>query len=223
MYKLPFKDCTLEDYPQGNVTQWFGENVKLYKSRLGLAGHNGIDLVNSYGTPILAVSKQKVCEVKNSPEGYGRHVRCIDDKYEYTYGHLSRLDVKIGQKIKAGQQLGLMGNSGFVVSGATPFWEFNPFAGTHLHFGIRKFKPYSGSGSYNIQYQSKDKGTILGYTNGYKGSVDPMDELWSQTIDAIDKEIKTIQLSIISLLNQIIALLERLKVLQARKEPVNMV
>jgi murein DD-endopeptidase MepM/ murein hydrolase activator NlpD len=46
---------------------------------------------------------------------------------------LTRIDVFLGQQVEAGAQIGLMGNTGFIVSGLTPYWRYNPYAGTHLH------------------------------------------------------------------------------------------
>jgi len=141
----PVKDFKPSSYPLGDVTQWYGENVALYSTicpapgMCMVGGHNGIDIVRPWGTPILAVTDGLVVDLKESATGYGKHIRAISpDGFEFTYGHLSRIDVKLGDKVKAGRQIGLMGNTGFVVSGATPFWKANPYAGTHLHLGVRK-------------------------------------------------------------------------------------
>jgi murein DD-endopeptidase MepM/ murein hydrolase activator NlpD len=141
----PVKDFIPKSYPAGDVTQWHGENIPLYSKICPTAdtcltgGHNGIDIVRPWGTPILAVDDGLVVEVRELSTGYGKHVRFVNkDEFEFTNGHLSRIDVKPGDRIKAGQQIGLMGNTGFVVSGPTSFWKLNPYAGTHLHFGVRK-------------------------------------------------------------------------------------
>ena len=205
--KPPIKDYIQKDYPNGHISQWFGENVELYKQIPGLTkGHNGIDIVAPYGTPILATTTQTIVEVKNSPTGYGRHIKAIDDKYEYTYGHLSRIDVEIGNVVSQGTEIGKMGNSGFVVSGATPYWKYNPYAGTHLHFGIREFVKRKGTEPYNIQYANGIQGTIVNYDNGFLGSIDPAPLIeWDNS-----QEIRQMQLTIISLANQVIALLNGL-------------
>src|SRR3990167_10317533 len=103
----PVKNMTWKSYPKGNITQWFGENSKLY-AFVGLNGHNGVDIVAPWGTPIYATSTQKVVEVKNDSSGYGKHIRCVDDEREYTYGHLSEISVKLDENIFAGDQIGLM-------------------------------------------------------------------------------------------------------------------
>lgn len=60
---------------------------------------------------------------------YGVHciLRFKDGGYTYytLYGHMSRCDVKVGQKIAAGQVLGVAGNSGLSTR-------------EHLHFELRK-------------------------------------------------------------------------------------
>ena len=182
--KVPFETCIFKSYPEGSVTQFFGENPALYSKvcpapgQCLVGGHNGIDLVAPWGTPIFAVQDGIVCEVKDSPTGYGKHVRILSDHddtafwREWTYGHLSRLDVTIGQQVSEGQVIGLMGNTGFVVSGATPYWEYNPFAGTHLHLAARIVQKVEGTNPHNIQYSASQRGIVQNYDNGFFGSVD---------------------------------------------------
>ena len=164
-------------FPQGDVTQFFGESKELYSKAICLPtgclqGHNGWDIVRPHGTPIFCVETGKVVEVKDTPEGYGKQVRVLNEEWEWVYGHLSRVDVTLGQTLQAGQQLGLMGNTGFVVSGATPYWKDNPYAGTHLHFGRRKFERVGDALTpHNQSYSTGDIGNILDYGNGYFGSV----------------------------------------------------
>lgn len=201
--RAPIDNFKLTYYPNGSITQFFAENPALY-AFLNLDGHNGIDIVAPWGTPIKAVTKQRVVEVRDSPDGYGKHVKCIDDKFEYTYGHLSSINCKVGDVLEKGQVLGKMGNTGFVVSGATPFWEYNPWKGTHLHFGMRRFKKWI-SGQWNITYTTGDKGTILNYDNGFKGAIDPAPFLTDTT-----EEIKQLQLTVVSLANKVISLYNEL-------------
>ena len=165
-------------YPDGDVTQWFGENKPLYAkicptpTTCITGGHNGIDIVRPWATLILAVQGGVVCETKDSPDGFGKHVRILTEDSEWTYGHLSSFDVKLGQEVVAGQVIGRMGNTGFVVSGATPYWQYNPYAGTHLHLGRRMVtRPQQSLDTYNIQYTSGHRAFILNYDNGSLGCV----------------------------------------------------
>ena len=194
-------------YPLGSVTQWFGENPILY-AHLEMDGHNGIDIIAPYGTPIKAPCDMQVVEIKDDANGYGRHIRGIGNGYELVFGHLSVIydKIKLGCEVKEGEYFCNMGNSGFVVSGATPFWEYNPHAGTHCHFGGRKFRERIGNEPYNIQYGTGLQGTIENYNNGYKGSVD-MAPLFVTAVVTEEEQKRQLMLTIIGLANQVIGLL----------------
>ncbi len=75
--------------------------------------HWGIDFTAPTGTPIQATGDGVVERVERRNSGYGYNV-IIDHGYGYRtlYAHMSRIDVKAGQKVKRGQQLGLVGSSG---------------------------------------------------------------------------------------------------------------
>ena len=117
---------------------------------------------------------------------------------------MSSISVELGNVVSQGTEIGKCGNTGFVISGATPYWKYNPYAGTHLHFGIREFQSRQGTQPYNIQYANGIQGTVLNYDNGFLGSIDPAPFIeWDNT-----QEIKNLQLTVISLANQVIALLK---------------
>lgn len=176
--KTPIKNLRWAKYPLGDITQWMFENPKLY-AHLDLDGHNGIDIVRPYGEHMYAVEDGVVADTKEEPAGHGRNVRLISLKADengnhrdWVYGHMATVAVKPGQELKAGQFLGTMGNSGFVVSGNTPFWDNNPYAGTHLHFGVRYLTPVKRGGwSYPGM---KTKWKVVDADNGYKGRIDPL-------------------------------------------------
>jgi hypothetical protein len=75
--------------------------------------HAGIDFSAPQGTPIQATGDGVVEEVESKRGGYGLHV-IINHGYGYKtlYGHLSKSDVRPGQKIKKGQLIGKVGSSG---------------------------------------------------------------------------------------------------------------
>lgn len=183
-YKNFIPSAYTGDMTKGTITQFFGENPALYKdmcadvqthSNCMVGGHNGWDCVDAWGTPIMCVMSGRVVEVKDDATGYGKHIRILsnigDKSLEWVYGHLSRIDVVLGQALTEGAQIGLMGNTGFVVSGATPYWKYNPYAGTHLHLGVREVWNWV-SGSWDVSYATGDKGTMLNYSNGFLGSID---------------------------------------------------
>ena len=144
---------------------------------MGLAGHNGVDLVRPHGEHMFAVEDGTICAVKEDPGGYGKHIRLVSKETEngynrdWVYGHMSFIGVKDGQEVKAGQFVGTMGNTGFVVSGNTPYWENNPYAGTHVHFGVRLIKRSKGGFTYS---GLPDTWSAVNYDNGYKGRIDPL-------------------------------------------------
>lgn len=86
--------------------------------------HSGIDIGAAYGAPIRAVSTGVVTEAGYSG-GYGRLVVIRhDDGTETYYAHQSRISVSVGEKVLAGETIGLIGSSGFST-------------GPHLHFEVR--------------------------------------------------------------------------------------
>lgn len=111
------------DFP--NISSPFGpRNYRIMK------WHNGVDYKVVEGTPVYAVADGKVEVAKNNPGGYGLYV-VINHKniFGSLYGHLSKYIVSVGQEVKAGDIIGLSGNTGDSI-------------GPHLHFEIR-FCEYS--------------------------------------------------------------------------------
>ena len=89
--------------------------------------HPGMDFTAAVGTEIYATANGTVSLIKTEPWGYGNHI-VINHGNGYTtlYGHLSRSIVRPGQKIKRGQLIGYVGNTG-------------RSTGSHLHYEVRKF------------------------------------------------------------------------------------
>jgi murein DD-endopeptidase MepM/ murein hydrolase activator NlpD len=75
--------------------------------------HWGMDFTAPTGTPIYATGDGKVTTQKNSRSGYGNHI-IIDHGYGYEtlYGHMSKVDVRRGQKVKRGDIIGYVGSTG---------------------------------------------------------------------------------------------------------------
>ncbi len=86
--------------------------------------HNGVDFAASVGTPLYATADGVVTHA-GWQSGYGRLVK-IQHEFgiETRYAHLSRLRVKVGQKVSRGDRIGDMGASGRVT-------------GVHLHYEVR--------------------------------------------------------------------------------------
>ncbi len=75
--------------------------------------HAGLDFSGPVGTPIYATGDGVVEKVVKSDVGYGNYV-IIDHGFGYKtrYAHISKAEVKAGEKIRRGQEVALMGNSG---------------------------------------------------------------------------------------------------------------
>ena len=75
--------------------------------------HYGIDFTAPQGTPVYASGDGVVTRADNRSSGYGNHIR-IDHGYGYTslYAHLYKFNVKRYQRIKRGDLIGYVGNTG---------------------------------------------------------------------------------------------------------------
>ena len=89
----------------------FGYRIHpVYKTR---KLHTGMDFTSPTGTEIYSTGDGKIVSVKKSRRGYGMHI-VIDHGYGYTtlYGHMSKFNVRRGQKVKRGDRIGYVGNTG---------------------------------------------------------------------------------------------------------------
>jgi len=75
--------------------------------------HWGMDFTAQTGTPVYATGDGTVKRADNRATGYGKHIR-IDHGFGYTtlYAHLSNYNVKKNQKVKRGDLIGFVGNTG---------------------------------------------------------------------------------------------------------------
>lgn len=75
--------------------------------------HAGMDFSAPNGTPIYATGDGTVLRADNLQTGYGNHV-IINHGYGYQtlYGHMSKMIVRPGIKVKRGQIIGYVGNTG---------------------------------------------------------------------------------------------------------------
>lgn len=96
-----------------NVTMLSGFGYRIHPIYKVRKMHTGIDFTAPKGTPIQATGDGVVVSVEHKSTGYGLHV-VIDHGYGYKtlYGHMSRADVRPGQKVKKGQQIGTIGSTG---------------------------------------------------------------------------------------------------------------
>ena len=101
-------------------------------------GHDGMDISQSTGAPILAAAAGVVVRTGWVNNCGGNQVVIAVGSNLYTgYYHLSRILVSPGQKIARGQQIGKIGETGCTT-------------GPHLHFSVSRGYPLaSGSTFYN--------------------------------------------------------------------------
>jgi murein DD-endopeptidase MepM/ murein hydrolase activator NlpD len=86
--------------------------------------HNGVDYAAPTGTPVRSVG-DGVIEFAGRQNGYGNVIQIRHGNGKSTlYAHLSRIDVRKGQAIEQGQNIGAVGATG---------WATGP----HLHFEFR--------------------------------------------------------------------------------------
>jgi len=75
--------------------------------------HKGMDFTAPRGTPIYAASDGIVTRADSRSSGYGKHIR-IDHGFGYMtlYAHLGKYNVRRNQKVKKGDIIGFVGNTG---------------------------------------------------------------------------------------------------------------
>ena len=88
--------------------------------------HAGLDFAAPLGTPIYATADGVVRVAGNLGNGYGNHV-VIDHGYGYEtlYGHMYRIGVKNGRRVKRGEVIGYVGSTG-------------KSTGPHCHYEVHK-------------------------------------------------------------------------------------
>jgi murein DD-endopeptidase MepM/ murein hydrolase activator NlpD len=108
---------------RGRLSSRFGMRRHPVLGRLKL--HTGDDIAASYGSPIRAARSGRVLWA-GWKKAYGNTVIVdVGGGMTTLYGHASRLGVRSGQPVRAGEQLGNIGATGFAT-------------GPHLHFEVRK-------------------------------------------------------------------------------------
>lgn len=88
--------------------------------------HEGLDFSAPVGTEVYSSGDGVVTRIERLRGGYGNYI-VIDHgfSYETLYAHLSKFEVKRGQKVKRGQVIGYVGNTG---KSTAP----------HLHYEVRR-------------------------------------------------------------------------------------
>jgi murein DD-endopeptidase MepM/ murein hydrolase activator NlpD len=91
----------------------------------GFGFHSGIDLAAGRGTPVAAAASGRVVWAGVMAGGWGKLVIVAHQRgVRSMYAHLSRIDVQVGENVRVGDQVGLVGSTGDAT-------------GPHLHFEVR--------------------------------------------------------------------------------------
>lgn len=87
--------------------------------------HSGMDFTAPAGTDIYATGDGVIADVQSSQRGLGKHI-IIDHGFGYmsVYAHMSNFNVRKGQKVKRGDIIGFVGNTGTSVA-------------NHLHYEVK--------------------------------------------------------------------------------------
>ena len=133
---------------QGCASVGFGSSIGLpsyapiksdYQDILDIDGnrrtqgpHDGVDIVVSKGSPVIAAADGKVIlstfEERSGNRIFIYHGQDTDGKHVYSfYGHMEKRLVNTGNSIKRGQQIGTVGNTG---------WDMPKSKTPHLHFSV---------------------------------------------------------------------------------------
>ena len=101
-----------------------GYGIRVHPITKDKRAHKGIDYAAPTGTPIRTVG-DGVVEFAGTQRGYGNVIE-IKHRADMTtvFAHLSRIDVKKGQRVTQGDKIGAVGSTGFST-------------GPHLHFEFR--------------------------------------------------------------------------------------
>ena len=113
--------------PHAQISQPFGPTQFWFEPAFGGYPHfhTGIDLIEPFGSPVLAADDGVVALVGSSSSGYGNYIVIAHSGgLDTLYGHLSAALVKVGQLVTQGQPIGLEGSTG-------------NSTGPHLHFELR--------------------------------------------------------------------------------------
>ena len=126
---------------KGFISSGFGPRRSPFTGRLSM--HKGIDIAGPDGTPIVATADGIVIRSEFNKYGFGNLI-VINHGYGFStkYGHLQKLTVKVGDRVKRGQVIAYRGNTG-------------RSTGTHLHYEVNinnvPINPLNYIVDYNIR------------------------------------------------------------------------
>jgi murein DD-endopeptidase MepM/ murein hydrolase activator NlpD len=111
-----------------NTQNYFSHPVPGSVLTQGLHGYNSVDFGAPLGTPVLAAADGVVIVEKGAGKWYGGYGNYIviehDNGTQTLYSHNSKNLVNVGDEVKQGQKIALVGSTG-------------RSTGNHLHFEVR--------------------------------------------------------------------------------------
>ncbi|TQK75102.1 murein DD-endopeptidase MepM/ murein hydrolase activator NlpD [Brevibacillus sp. AG162] len=129
-FRFPFHENSWYE-PYGDS---FGSDREWTESNSGsVRSHEGIDIMAPKGTPIYSVSDGTINKVGwNTYGGWRVNITDENGQYRMYYAHLQAYapGLHVGKKIKAGQLIGFVGDTGYGGTGTVGMFE------PHLHFGL---------------------------------------------------------------------------------------
>jgi murein DD-endopeptidase MepM/ murein hydrolase activator NlpD len=110
---------------RGRISGWFG-SYRVYANGEKGAPHSGVDVAQPTGTPVLAPADGVVTLAAARPFTLEGNLLMIDHGLglNSAFLHLSRIDVKPGERVRQGQRIGAVGMTGRA-------------SGPHLHWGMK--------------------------------------------------------------------------------------
>jgi murein DD-endopeptidase MepM/ murein hydrolase activator NlpD len=106
------------------IASGFGYRIDpIYKDR---RLHAGLDFTAASGTPIYATADGVVRDAGFNTGGYGNRVLINHGfGYETTYSHMYKVKARVGERVKRGEVIGYIGNTG-------------KSTGPHLHYEVHR-------------------------------------------------------------------------------------
>jgi murein DD-endopeptidase MepM/ murein hydrolase activator NlpD len=174
-FRSPYKLCVTQEYGNTSFNAWYKDNG------INCPFHSGIDIVfdggvlqslHTYGTEcVCPFNEAKVVKVTwdtpTSTKGNGVTIEYQIDpltSYQVIFWHTGEIKVKVGDKIKLGDVICYIGNSGLVSPKPT---EGDPWAGAHCHLRVIK---YTYNGVYWVTNGDMNPRTLFDFTEWYNGT-----------------------------------------------------
>lgn len=107
------------------IASGFGYRIDpIYKDR---RAHMGMDFTAPHGTPIYATADGVVTDAGFNTGGHGNRVIINHgNSYQTLYGHMYRIKARVGQRVKRGEVIGYVGNTG-------------KSSGPHCHYEVHRY------------------------------------------------------------------------------------